>query len=77
MAVGVRGRFDTDIGMGITGIAGPEGGTEDKPVGLVFISLATANGCRVQRFQFAGSRAEIREAACDAALRMLKDWLDK
>src|SRR5689334_22895851 len=49
MAEGIRAVLKADIGIGITGIAGPDGGTADKPVGLTFISMATAQGTQVAR----------------------------
>jgi len=71
MAIGVRERFKADFGISITGIAGPGGGSDVKPVGTVFIGLASGSECLVRRFRFKGSRQKVREAACDAALSML------
>ena len=71
MAEGIRIRFETHYGIGVTGIAGPDGGTADKPPGLVFIALADAGTTRVRRHQFRGSRAEVQRRAVDAALEML------
>ena len=73
MAGGVRRRLKADIGVGITGIAGPGGGSDRKPVGLVFISLAGPSGCLTRRFLFAGGRDSIRRAACVAALVWLRE----
>jgi nicotinamide-nucleotide amidase len=75
MARGIRRRFGSDIGIGVTGIAGPGGGTEKKPVGLVFIGLSRGNNDVVRRFQFKGSRETIKAAAGEAALRMVKSYL--
>jgi len=75
MAAGIRRRFKADLGVATTGIAGPDGGTRAKPVGLVFIAVAGARACRVRRFVFKDGRARIRAQACRAALRMLKDAL--
>ncbi|MGQ9455378.1 MAG: competence/damage-inducible protein A [Armatimonadota bacterium] len=72
MAEGVRKVTGADIGLSTTGIAGPSGGTETKPVGLVFIGLATANGTDVQRHQFFGARSDIKFRASQAALDMLR-----
>lgn len=72
MAEGVRKVTGADIGLSTTGIAGPTGGTETKPVGLVFIGLATANGTDVQRHQFFGARSDIKFRASQAALDMLR-----
>ena len=55
MALGVQRRFDTDMGIATTGIAGPTGATETKPVGLVFIGVAYHSGLNVKKFQFAGA----------------------
>ena len=75
MARGVSDRFGAQLGVGITGIAGPGGATEHKPVGLVFIGLAQGGGCRVESFRFSGNRDEIKRAAADAALEMLINQL--
>ena len=72
MADGVKDRLRSDIGIGITGIAGPAGGTFDKPVGLVFVAVAGGGKTGVKRFQFSGDRGEVKEAAAGAALKMLK-----
>ena len=75
MAEGVAARLGADVGVGITGIAGPGGGTEERPVGLVFMAVAgPAEGC-VRRCEFAGDRAGIKEAACEAALELLSEYL--
>jgi nicotinamide-nucleotide amidase len=73
MAKGVRDAAGSDLGLSVTGIAGPDGGTDAKPVGTVFISLAAADGCWTKRFQFSGSRDEIRTITAWTAL----DWLRK
>ena len=71
MAQGVRTSARTDIGLAVTGIAGPEGGSDDKPVGTVFLALATAKHQRVEQFHFFGDRSEVRlRTACTAL-----DWL--
>ncbi|MBI3252005.1 MAG: nicotinamide-nucleotide amidohydrolase family protein [Candidatus Omnitrophica bacterium] len=72
MAAHVRALFETDCGIGITGIAGPSGGTRKKPVGLVYISLATAKKMICKKFQLSGNRMEIREKAVTEALNLLK-----
>lgn len=73
MADGARAAFKTDYALAVTGIAGPSGGSPDKPVGLVFIALAGPAGTRALRHVFVGNREMIRESACRAALRMLLD----
>jgi nicotinamide-nucleotide amidase len=71
MATGVRRAAGSDLGLAVTGIAGPDGGTAEKPVGTVYISLATAEDCRTERFLFGRSRDEIRIITAWTAL----DWL--
>ncbi len=76
MADGVRQVFGSDIGIGITGIAGPGGGTPEKPVGLVYISVAGPdNSIKTTRNIFLGQRNEVRIRATQTALTMLKDRL--
>lgn len=71
MSNNVRKLFVTDIGVGVTGIAGPDGGTVDKPVGTVYISVSNLEATVVKRFHFSGSRIEIKNQACDAAMEMV------
>ena len=71
MAQGVRKILKTDYGLGVTGIAGPGGGTRSKPVGLVFIALSTDTETIVKKFLFKGTRLAIKQKACQAALKML------
>ncbi len=73
MARCVRRLTDADIGLGITGIAGPSGGTAEKPVGLTYIALETEKGVFCRRYEFWGSREEIKERASQAALYLM--WL--
>jgi nicotinamide-nucleotide amidase len=77
MAEGVRSRFGSDLGLAVTGIAGPGGGTEEKPVGTVFISLVTPDECRTERFRFTGNREEIRIMTAWTALDWLRRYLLK
>jgi nicotinamide-nucleotide amidase len=72
MARGARQRAATDYAIAITGIAGPDGGTELKPVGLVYIALDDAEGSRCQRFVFPHGRPNIRLRSALAALNMLR-----
>jgi nicotinamide-nucleotide amidase len=72
MAEGVRRRADASLGIGITGIAGPGGGTPEKPVGLVFIGLADEKGTSVREFRFPGDRERVRFWASQAALEMIR-----
>ena len=71
MAEGIRIKSNVDIGIATTGIAGPSGGTKDKPVGLVYIGISTNNNTIVKKYQFSGSRLENKESTCKAALEML------
>lgn len=71
MALGARARFAAGLAVSVTGIAGPDGGTAEKPVGLVYVGLADAAGADVRRLQLTGDRQAIREAAARAAL----EWL--
>lgn len=75
MAEGVRTLSASDLAIATTGIAGPAGGTPEKPVGTVFIALVTPGGCRAVRHCFAGSREDVREATAEAALQLLADYL--
>jgi nicotinamide-nucleotide amidase len=75
MAAGARRAAGTDIGVGITGIAGPDGGTPEKPVGLVYVALDGAAGNRVRRAVFPGARERVRYQAAQVALEMLRRGL--
>ncbi|OGF51495.1 MAG: competence/damage-inducible protein A [Candidatus Firestonebacteria bacterium GWA2_43_8] len=77
MAEGVRKVAGTDIGLGITGIAGPTGGTEQKPVGLVYIALSTDKETISRECRFSGERVLIKERAAQTALDMLRRHLLK
>ena len=72
MARGIRARAATTYGIGITGIAGPGGGTEEKPVGLVYLALADANECKVRKLLLPGDRQLVRTLAVNAALDLLR-----
>ena len=77
MAKGCRLRFDASISVAITGVAGPGGGTPDKPVGLVYLAVASPNAIRVDRFTFSGGRSEIQASAVDMALQLLLEAADE
>ena len=72
MAMGVRECFESDWGVGITGIAGPTGGTEEKPVGLVHWAVAGPNGVTARHRVFMGNRSIVREWSLNAALDHLR-----
>lgn len=76
MAQGARAAAAADFAVSITGIAGPAGGTPEKPVGLVFIGVAAPHGTATFKHHFSGSRAEIRQAATEAALRHLLEAVE-
>jgi len=77
MAKGVVKTTRADIGLSTNGIAGPGGGSKEKPVGLVFIGLydRNSNKCLVKRFIFFGNRSKIKELAANTALDILKQHL--
>ena len=77
MAKGMRERAGTDFGIAVTGIAGPGGGSEEKPVGTVFIGYADPSGTRSMRFVFPGDRELIRWRASQAALDYLRRQMIK
>lgn len=70
MAQGVRRRFPADIGIAVTGIAGPGGGTKEKPAGLVYMAVAAGKGVESTKRLFSGTRLQIKKKTADAALRM-------
>ena len=75
MAEGVRKNYRVHIGLSTTGIAGPTGGTKDKPIGLVYIGLSIKEKSIVKKFIFNGDRLQNKESTCNAALEMLLDAL--
>jgi PncC family amidohydrolase len=76
MAQGARALTGADVAVSITGIAGPGGGTPEKPVGLVYIALAGPDGLQtVQRHQWDGDREAIKDASATAALQLILDGL--
>lgn len=73
MAAGSRRLFCSDLGVSLTGYAGPGGGTDKDPVGCVYIGLAGAEAARAERFVFEGDRSAVRKQATLKALEMLLD----
>ncbi len=71
MAQGVRKTFNTTFGLSTTGVAGPTGGTEKKPVGLVFIGLAKGKRTWVTKLNLEGSRREVKKQAAERSLEFL------
>ena len=72
MSEGVAARHNTNIGLSTTGIAGPEGGSEDKPVGLVYMGITIYNKTLVKKYIFNGNRQQIRSRACKTLLNDLR-----
>lgn len=77
MAQGVRRVLRADIGVGVTGIAGPTGATRAKPVGLVFVAVASDRGVECKRNLFKGSRSEIKSQSVACALSMIGDHITR
>jgi nicotinamide-nucleotide amidase len=77
LAVNIRKIFNTDFGIGVTGIAGPTGGSPEKPVGTVWIALADKTSVKARKFVFGNDRAVNREIAVGRALTMLYEKLHK
>ena len=77
MSCGARRLLGVDFAVSVTGIAGPGGGTKEKPVGLVYISVSSTNGCIVTKNLFAGSREEVRLQTVEKALTLLTDEIRK
>lgn len=77
MARGARQRLDADLALAVTGIAGPQGGTPQKPVGLVYVALSSAATEVCERYQFNGDRLEIKQQSAEAALRLILAHLQK
>jgi len=75
LAEGIRYRCESTLGVGITGVAGPTGGTPDKPVGLVFHAVASSTGTEIVQRNFPGDRKRIRRFASTMALDMLRKKL--
>ncbi len=71
MAIGVRKRAGASYGIATTGIAGPDGGSETKPVGTVYICAASADTALTRRYVFKGNRTQVRDQACQKAFEML------
>jgi len=77
MAAGARRALGADIGVGVTGVAGPGGGTHDKPVGLVYIAVSTGEASVCRRNVFKGSRSSVKKQSAEKALSTLNDLLEK
>jgi PncC family amidohydrolase len=77
MAAGVRARLSVDVGVSVTGVAGPSGGTPEKPVGLVYIAASTPNGEHTIDFTYPADRQSIRSRAAVAALHLVRRQLTR
>ncbi len=77
MATAIRQNAQVDYGLATTGIAGPTGGTKDKPVGLVYIALSTREKTVVKQFLFSGDRLINKESTCTAALELILEMLSQ
>ena len=77
MAENVMKKFSTNIGISVTGIAGPTGGTEDKPVGLIYIGLAHESGVKVKEIRYGNDRKRNKLRTSQAALNLLRLFLLK
>ena len=77
MAAGVRERLGVDVGIAVTGVAGPDGGTEAKPVGLVYLHVSAPWDERGDEFSFPGDRAAIRTRSAVAALHLARRLLTR
>jgi nicotinamide-nucleotide amidase len=75
MAAGIRARLGADIGVGITGVAGPDGGTPDKPVGLVHICVASDDRSVARRVMLPGARADVRNRSVVVAMHLMRRLL--
>jgi nicotinamide-nucleotide amidase len=75
MADGARRRLGADLAVAVTGVAGPGGGTEERPVGLVYLHVAGPDGEVERRMQWGGTRHDVRLRATAAALHLLRDHL--
>ncbi len=76
MASGVRGLFGADVGVGVTGIAGPGGGSEEKPIGTVHMAASDGRHTVSERRRFPGGREEVRSAAAAKALELTLELLE-
>lgn len=77
MADGIRSRAHADVGVGVTGIAGPSGGSPEKPVGTVVVAVVTGTERRVRTFRFFGEREQVKFQASQAALDMTRRMLSE
>jgi len=77
MARGIRRALAADVGIAVSGIAGPGGGMPGKPVGLVWIAVSAKDDSLTRQFNFKGERISVKEQAAEEALRLGIEYLDK
>jgi PncC family amidohydrolase len=77
MAKGIRALLEADIGLSVSGIAGPEGGTKEKPVGTVWIGLSSSRLESAKLFKFSGDRQNVKEQAAQSALEVAIRYLSE
>lgn len=77
MASGARSRFDVDMAVAVTGIAGPDGGTPEKPVGTVWLAIATEQGIKTKKLSWPGMRDQVRTLSAWWALKLVDDELEQ
>jgi len=75
LAHNLTGKFGTDAGIAVSGIAGPGGATPYKPVGLVYLAVKFRDECRIERFEFTGNRKAVRDRAAAKALNILREMI--
>ena len=76
MAFGIRKQLKTDLGLAVTGIAGPDGGTKEKPVGTVHIGLASKDNTYSGKYRFWGNREQVKSNTSTMALDWVRRWLN-
>jgi PncC family amidohydrolase len=76
MALGVRRALAADMGIAVSGIAGPGGGTPEKPVGLVWMAVSASSGIWTRQLNLKGDRVKVKELAAEEALKLGVDYLD-
>jgi nicotinamide-nucleotide amidase len=76
MAEGVKETTEADVALSVTGVAGPGGGTPEKPIGTVYVGLASKDGTFVRKYLFSGDRLSIKEQTSEEALKMVLDYLE-
>ncbi len=76
MARGARNTFQSDLAVSVSGIAGPGGGTAEKPVGTTWVAFVAADGEWTRHFSWDGNREQNKQYSCDAALQLILDYLE-